>query len=341
MARRPTVRERAEEAAKRMEPRVRAAFLASIDDLVNNVRLDAFIQAIERGDVAEALRVLDIDQVAYAPLSNAIRDAYLEGGAVGAASMTGLKPPGGVPPLVIRFDARNPRAERWLADRAGGQIVEIARSQQIAVQEALFDGLSRGLNPRATALGIVGRVNQATGKREGGIIGLTSQEAGFVRNARDQLGGDAAALREYLTRTRRDKRFDPIVKRAIRDDAPLKAADIDKITGRYADRLLKTRADRIARTETFAAIESGKREAYQQAIDAGKIEAGAVRRVWRSAGDARVRDSHAALDGESVGFNEAFSNGLLYPNDPAGPPEEVINCRCIVEERIDFARNVI
>ncbi len=32
--------------------------------------------------------------------------------------------------------------------------------------------------------------------------------------------------------------------------------------------------------------------------------------------------------------DETFPNGLLYPGDPSGPAEEVINCRCTLMHEI-------
>lgn len=51
-------------------------------------------------------------------------------------------------------------------------------------------------------------------------------------------------------------------------------------------------------------------------------------KIWRSAGDNRVRDSHAHLDGTEIDIDGTFSNGLKRPKDPNGRPEEVCNCRC-------------
>jgi hypothetical protein len=53
-----------------------------------------------------------------------------------------------------------------------------------------------------------------------------------------------------------------------------------------------------------------------------------------------VRDSHAAVDEETtdnpIPAMQEFSNGLMFPNDPSGPAEEVIQCRCsLIEEVID------
>jgi len=83
------------------------------------------------------------------------------------------------------------------------------------------------------------------------------------------------------------------------------------------------RAEMIARTEATAANNIGFQEGYKQSGVANAKE-------WISTGDGRTRDSHLDLDGEVVGIEEEFSNGLQYPGDPNGSPEEVINCRCVL-----------
>ena len=55
---------------------------------------------------------------------------------------------------------------------------------------------------------------------------------------------------------------------------------------------------------------------------------GFATKTWLTAGDADVRQSHKRLHGVTIGINEKFPNGLLYPGDPNGPPAEVIGCRC-------------
>lgn len=51
--------------------------------------------------------------------------------------------------------------------------------------------------------------------------------------------------------------------------------------------------------------------------------------VHNSAKDDHVRESHQNVDGEVVEIGETFRNGLRYPGDPAGPPEETVQCRCV------------
>jgi HK97 family phage portal protein len=82
------------------------------------------------------------------------------------------------------------------------------------------------------------------------------------------------------------------------------------------------RAYTIARTETHNAVQTGTMEGYKQA--------GLETKIWVAVGDEKTRDSHLAVDGEEVPLDQMFSNGLAYPGDPSGAPEEVINCRCSI-----------
>ena len=80
----------------------------------------------------------------------------------------------------------------------------------------------------------------------------------------------------------------------------------------------------VARTETLRVANQGRMLGFWQASDMG-IE---MQKRWIATHDSRTRPDHAHMDGETVGMGEAFSNGLDYPLDPSGPPEQVINCRC-------------
>ena len=82
----------------------------------------------------------------------------------------------------------------------------------------------------------------------------------------------------------------------------------------------KSRSQTIARTELGGIIGDSRYAAFKSE--------GFEETEWLSAMDEKVRPTHQ-IDGEKVKIGETFSNGLQYPNDPAGPPEEVINCRCL------------
>lgn len=244
---------------------------------------------------------------------------------------------------MARFDGRNPRAEGWLTERSSTLVVEIVDDQREAIRAAARDGMEAGRNPRETALDIVGRINRKTGRREGGIVGLTTQQAGWVQNAAAELqSGDPAQMAGYLERKARDRRFDPVVRRAIRDGKPVSAADVRKMVARYSDKLLKTRGDAIARTETLAALHAAQHEGLRQMVDAGNLRADQIERVWDSTGnDGRTRDSHLAMEGQATGLEGLFvtpaGHRLQYPGDTThgAPGSETINCRCQVRVRIN------
>lgn len=81
------------------------------------------------------------------------------------------------------------------------------------------------------------------------------------------------------------------------------------------------RAEKISRTETHNTVGYGTHETYK----AARVQ----QREWKTTIDGRERDSHGAINGETTGINQPFSNGLMYPGDASGPPEEIVNCRCV------------
>jgi len=95
----------------------------------------------------------------------------------------------------------------------------------------------------------------------------------------------------------------------------------EKATGQLAKAL------RIVRTEGARAMNAG---AYASALDAS-AEGVQVERIWNAVLDSGTRPAHGSADGQIVGLNEPFVVGgenLMYPADPAGSAENIINCRC-------------
>lgn len=88
---------------------------------------------------------------------------------------------------------------------------------------------------------------------------------------------------------------------------------------------------RIARTEGARVLEDSK---YESMKDIAENESVQVFKVWHTMGDEAVRDTHAAMEGVKVPYDEEFvlpsGARCLYPKD-TGVPSEDINCRCYVE----------
>jgi len=82
--------------------------------------------------------------------------------------------------------------------------------------------------------------------------------------------------------------------------------------------------ERIARTTMIASHNKASKEAYKQSGVVPETE-------WLTAIDGRERDTHRAAHGQRIPLGGKYEVGgvlLEYPGDPAGPPEEIIQCRC-------------
>lgn len=311
-------------------PAVRDAFLAAFRVIRDQSNAVAIAEALAAGNIEGAIALLRLDRTAFTVFDRAIENARVAGG---VAALGGLKlPTASGRSVTMGFDARNTAAEAFARDHIGNLITAIIDDQKQAVRGYVSDALKTGTGPLDTARQIVGAFNRVTGNREGGIIGLTAQQAGWVSNMRGELG-DPAAMDNYFTRQARNKLFDPMVRKAMEAGKPLSADDIDKITRAYTARLLKYRGDTIARVETQYALSAGRHDGYAQAVDKGSIRADQVIRKWTSSRDGHVRLEHMELDGQTVrGLTTPFiaPDGvqMLFPGDTSlgAPASSTINC---------------
>lgn len=86
-----------------------------------------------------------------------------------------------------------------------------------------------------------------------------------------------------------------------------------------------TRASRIARTESTAA--------HNFAALRALADEGVVEKRWVATNDARTRAAHRAADDETAPLLSPFVVGgypMMFPGDPAAPPELTVNCRCTI-----------
>lgn len=323
-----------------LEPAIALEFLKSIQQVIDESSVSRIEQLIAQGRIEQIATVLGVNAAALTVMLESVRTAYVGGGKFESGKVPKLRRADGGT-FRIRFDIRNVRAETWLREHSSSLVTAIVEDQREAIRLTVTEGTRIGRNPRATALDIIGRVSRETGRRTGGIVGLTSQQARFVAKAREQLlSGIPEQMREYFTRQRRDRRFDGIVNRAIAEGRQVAPADVEKIVGRYADRLLLLRGETIARTEAIAAFNAARDETYRQAIDLG-VKPENITKTWRTAGDGRVRDAHRSIGGQRRTFGDPYRSPtgalLMHPGDTSlgAGAEDVINCRCISSVRID------
>ena len=99
-----------------------------------------------------------------------------------------------------------------------------------------------------------------------------------------------------------------------------------------------TSAVRNARTMSTYIQSEARQDTYDD-LEAKGIE---LTTVWIATLDDRTRESHRWLHGtERDPETGLFMNGLEFPADPAGDPEEVYNCRCTIRSTVKgFDRDV-
>lgn len=330
-----------------MEPSVQRAFEEGVNDLRSHVLLKQLVEALERQDVEGAIRALNIEGAAFEPLRRTIEQAYAAGGSATVASMPALRDRGGAQ-VVLRFDMSNPRAEAQIAQYAGRLISRITTDTMQAARTVILDGYQKGHHPNRIGLDLAGRINRATGRREGGILGVTTSQAEAAINLRERLmSGDPAEMRKVLAMNLRDKRFDRTILKHIEEGTPVPADMVSRMYGRYADNAVKLRGEMVARTETGKAVHAASHEAFQEGLEKTGYTEQAVTRIWRTAGDNKVRHTHEEMNGQEVrGLSEPFVSPsgarLMHPLDDSlgAGADEIVGCRCDEEINLDFSDGV-
>lgn len=140
------------------------------------------------------------------------------------------------------------------------------------------------------------KVTAALGGRVNKVVGINTTTADALRATLQQGEGAGETLRKLTARVQ-----------DVFDDAST------------------SRAVTIARTEVVGSMNEANYVAAAQA----NLQ---LTKEWLATDDDRTRPDHADADGQEVAMDDFFDVGgydMLYPGDPDGPAEEVINCRCV------------
>ena len=357
-----TLTRQIEQLLSRQEAALRRAFLLAVQDLRNQTQLTQLRNALRAGDIEAAIRALNIEPAAYATFAREIGNTYTQAGATIAAGTVWRLPDRSQ--AVVRFNVTNPRAERWLASVSSDKITRITQDTIAAARVTINAGYVQGMHPNRIALDLVGRIG-ANGRRTGGIIGLSEPQARYVADMRSALSGDGPvgyarnpdgtlSRKFWIKRDgrlgsvyeRRDRRLDGVIRRAIEAGKPVSGADIDRLAGRYKDRLLALRGETIARTETAMAVEDARQETWRQYTEQNGIDPQYIIKRWVAAGAAangNERPDHQAMNGVGVEgletpFIMADGTAMSNPLDPSAPVHHLANCRCTYTVRVNFAK---
>lgn len=141
-----------------------------------------------------------------------------------------------------------------------------------------------------------------------------------------------AEVRNRLVRTA-DEVYDLIAGQVsigvnLGESIPKIAARIDELLSLTGTARWQNRAVVVARTEAIGALNAGRHDAFTALNEETDEE---LERVWLSTEDSRTRPTHVLADQQRVPMGAPFIVGgfpLMFPGDPSGPAQEVIQCRC-------------
>lgn len=324
-------------------PEVQEIFLRQMQDVVDNAILSEMVRAIEMGDAEALFTATGFTPAVLGPILDRIEALY---GDTANLTVDGfpnrIRTPTGL--IVFRFNMRNPVVEKELRENSTRLVSNLMEDARGVVRSTLERGMIEGLNPKTTALDIIGRIDPTTKQRVGGVIGLTTNQEKWVVNAERYL---KTFDEKYFSLELRDKRFDKIVRSHFDAGKKPPSNTIQKAVTAYKTRALRYRGEVIARTETLNTVQMSKYRVHKQLVEEGKIPQNAIKKWWNAVGDRRTRPSHNIMEVTTrkipIDIDEPFVSPsgarLMHPGDRSlgAPAKETIQCRCMVEFKVDWS----
>lgn len=323
---------------------IEAALLKVIQEWgIKNVKMGLLIEAIEAGDIDRIMELLGVTRESMSAVLASITDTFIA---------AGLAQVNKIPKAIIgqaSFGMGNQQVVDFLQARQYDLIKRITEEQRQVIRSILSDVATKRQNPMDAVKTMIG-TKGPTGKRIGSAVGLSEPQLEYVKNARAELS-DPSTMRKYLQRTRRNKQLDRIVRKALKDGVPLAPEDIDRLTAAYTDRLLRLRAETIARTEHKSATEDARLASLRHMVESGKITEDQITRIWdatdaKGSTGGKTRDSHREMDGQRVvGLSTPFRTPdgyeMMFPGDGSKAlAKHVANCRCTMRIEIDYYKGL-
>jgi len=189
----------------------------------------------------------------------------------------------------MRFDVTDPRATEWAKTQSARLVTAVTDETKDIIRQVVSDAFTKNITVYDTA------------KTLRNVIGLNNRQFESYMKFTETLGNN---LREQgLTGRAFNEAF-------------------DKMSTRQYDRMIKQRAEMIARTEISMAENNGQYLGWQQAVEQGYADPKSVKR-WSTSTDERTCIICRPMNGMSVKWDESYPNGIFMP--PAHPM-----CRCAI-----------
>lgn len=297
---------RVQRRAAQLQPELAAALLRAYAIIRASFSEAELTRLIDRGAFDLLVHQVLADDVldrAFLPLRAKLRASVAQQIAYFARDLPKAGKIDGV--LVVAFDYLNPRVIDAIRGLDSKVLTTLKSDVRETVRAFVEHGIRDGDAPRTIA------------REFRDVVGLAPNQAEAVRNFERALRGEPGAANP-LSYQLRDRRFDAAIR-----SGELAPAKIDTMVAAYEKRLIAFHANTIARTAAVDAMKVGQQLSWESAVDRGIVDGDRLTKTWVSAGDDRVRDEHQAMEGETVPYDEPYSNSEDVPG------ESVYNCRCI------------
>lgn len=331
------------DAADKAVPQWIAAYLATVEATRQGIDTAALGKALEAGDVKAAVAAVQwetmdaelarqyyrqITDLALSGAKVAARDLALSvdwvetstgAGGAGSVPLRTTPPAGGSGNFDLRFDLTNPKSFDAISAHTADLVREVSDETKAAIKGLVDNAFREGVPPAKL------------GRQIREHIGLTFKQSTAVGNyrrfltelaARDDLSGLAAGPQARMARGLRSARSVPPIMRQ-----GLTEAKIDTMATAYRDRLLRERAENIARTETINAANSGQRLLWEEGVAQGQIDTARMRQKWLVTPDDRLCFRCSQMKGEfafaEIGEPFVAPDGTTVDQPPLHP-----RCRC-------------
>lgn len=293
-------------------PGVRRRFLAAVRELRAGIPLAELEAALLRRDTEALMQLLPWDDyaAALAQIPEAMATAAAAAHPVTVRAAVATLAAAGEPAVLaaleltagsgaaqstslgIRFDLTSPHVREAIAQRAGARITEVAAETQRAVRDVVQRSYDAGVHPRQAAREI---------QR---LVGLTRRQA-------DSVGKLRAALEHP------------------KEGAPkLTQKQVDRRVDQYAARLVKERAETIARTESITAMAEGAQAGWEDLVAQGMLDPAAWEQEWLAVMQPeRTCKRCLAMDGKKAPIGGMFEE---EGHGPVKGPGLHPRCRCSV-----------
>lgn len=219
------------------------------------------------------------------------------------------------------------------AGRLGWVVIDISRGALAAGRDLAADHVPQALGPPARDLArstLTERATRWAEKRSSTLVVAVDEGVKEAIRAVIATGVKANLHTRALTKLvretipldpRRAKSLANMRVRLATIDTPDDVAE--KRIARYAAKLLTQRAEVIARTEVFSAINEGRIDLWRELAREKVVEERAIVRQWLTARDERICEICEGIDGATSGLEGDFMG-------VAGMPPVHPACRCTV-----------